>query len=143
MLECRIDLRKTSYSQLDNWDILVSPNYEELLLIYNKYCAYKKFKSVCPLFEEEISRNEVLGYYHENKLVAFSIIVKYDSQKSVWADQHAWDYANPELRIGINSLQNECAYYKSLGYNYLYLGSDDDYKYRLQGFELIGSSWTY
>ena len=52
--------------------------------------------------------------------------------------QFAWDYANPKLRLGIESLKNECAVYKARGFNYLYLGLADEYKSQLDGFELLG-----
>ena len=53
------------------------------------------------------------------------------------ADQFAWDYADPSLKLGYKSIRNECAYYKSLGYRYFILGDEDKYKQELKGFEII------
>jgi len=135
---CRIDLSKTNYSIIDNWKVLDEPNYEELIKIYHTYCRYKKFKSVMPLFKEDFEELEILGYYNNNKIVAFSMITKYPSSMNVYADQFAWDYKDPSLRLGINSLKSECAYYKSLGYKYYYLGQTNKYKEQIDGFEILG-----
>ena len=59
-------------------------------------------------------------------------------KENIVIDHHAWDYSNPKLRIGLRSLQNECAFYKSQGYKYLYLGLADDYKSQLEGYEILG-----
>ncbi len=32
--------------------------------------------------------------------------------ENIVIDHHAWDYANPKLRIGLRSLENECALYR-------------------------------
>jgi arginyl-tRNA--protein-N-Asp/Glu arginylyltransferase len=53
------------------------------------------------------------------------------------ADQFAWDYENPKLKLGYKSIRSECARYKRLGYQYYYLGEVCDYKQQLQGFELV------
>jgi hypothetical protein len=73
-----------------------------------------------------------------NVLVAFSLIRVYDKD-SVEALQFAWDYAEPKLRLGVESLKNECALYKARGFSYLYLGFADDYKSQLDGFEILGT----
>lgn len=92
-----------------------------------------------PIFESEFHdiNNDIIGYYHDDKLVAFSLIKIYDSE-NVEAVQFAWDYYNPKLRLGIESLKNECAYYKEHGYKYLYLGGADEYKTKIDGFEILG-----
>ena len=92
-----------------------------------------------PIFAEEYTdaKNDVLGYYDNEKLVAFSLLRCYNS-KNVEAIQFAWDYENPALGLGIRSLKNECAIYKKRGFDYLYLGQADDYKAKINGFEILG-----
>ena len=139
MKYARINLADTNYSMLDNFQLLVDPNPDELEHIYNSYCVYKKFSSVMPIFSNEYTdeRNDVIGYYHNNKLVAFSLIRKYDKENAE-AVQFAWDYANPELKLGYSSLKSECAYYKAQGFRYYYLGGADEYKRQFDGFEILG-----
>ena len=139
MKYARIRLADTNYSILDSAHLLNNPDTQELERIYNTYCVYKKFKSVMPIFAEEYTdpRNDVIGYYNQNKLVAFSLVRKYDSENAE-AVQFAWDYANPELKLGYASLQSECAYYKAQGFRYYYLGGADEYKRQFDGFEILG-----
>ena len=138
-LYARINLNKTDYSLLDNFEIIQTPDPKQLERIYNQYCAYKEFPSVMPIFPEEYSdpSNDVIGYYENGQLVAFSLLHRYNSEH-VEAVQFAWDYANPKLHLGIRSLRNECALYKQMGFRYLYLGEADEYKRRIQGFEILG-----
>jgi hypothetical protein len=49
------------------------------------------------------------------------------------------DYNNPELKLGYESLKHECTVYKTLGYQYLYLGEAVTYKSKLQGYEVLGN----
>jgi hypothetical protein len=135
----RIDLSKTFYKNIKNYQFLYSPPIEELQNIYKEYCSYKAFKSVMPIFDSEFtdSKNEVIGYYDNNELIAFSLLRLYDSY-NVEAIQFAWNYKNPKLSLGINSLKNECAIYKDRGFKYLYLGGADEYKKKIDGFELLG-----
>jgi hypothetical protein len=92
-----------------------------------------------PIFNSEFTdpKNEVIGYFDNNVLVAFSLLRLFDND-NVEAVQFAWDYKNTKLRLGISSLQNECALYKERGYKYLYLGGADEYKSKIDGFELLG-----
>lgn len=138
---CRIDLSKTSYCKCDNWSYITDPNIDELNEIYKKYCQYKRFASVMPIFDIQYTNPnvDILGYHNEeSSLVAFSLVMKYDSHNAECL-QFAWDYAQPNLRLGIKSLKNECAVYKQRGYQYLYLGGVDKYKKELDGFEIIGT----
>lgn len=89
-----------------------------------------------PIFDSEYLDNEVIGYRHDGKLVAFSLIKIHDNE-NVEAIQFAWDYANPELKLGIKSLKNECAIYKARGYKYFYLGAAAKYK-QIDGYEELG-----
>lgn len=140
MTYCRINLSDTNYSEIHNYSLLTNPDIEQLNLIYQQYCRHKEFSSVMPLFDSDYcgSNIDVLGYYnHQKELVAFSLIKKHD-QLNAEALQFAWDYQQPKLRLGIRSLENECALYKKLGYQYLYLGLIDDYKRQFDGFEILG-----
>lgn len=91
-----------------------------------------------PIFIEDLQGSEILGYFDNGKLVAWSMMLLYPSQLSVTAEQFAWNYENPKIRLGIASLENECAYYKELGYHYLYLHGADSYKKDFDGFEVVG-----
>lgn len=140
MLYARINLQNTNYSIMPtNWKLIKNPNIEELNNIYKKYCQYKKFQSVMPIFPTEYTSvdNDIIGYYDNKQIVAFSIMRKYDSS-NVEAVQFAWTYNNPKLRLGIKSLEHECALYKSLGFNFLYLGEANEYKSKILGFEILG-----
>jgi hypothetical protein len=139
MIYARIDLKKINYTVLQsNWKFIHQPNIDELNNIYIQYCKHKRFKSVMPIFNSEYTdtNNDVIGYFDSDHLVAFSLIKKYDSN-NVEALQFAWTYHNPKLRLGITSLQHECALYKQLGYKFLYLGEANEYKSKIQGFEIL------
>lgn len=140
MIYARINLEKTSYDQMqDNWEFITNPDIADLNNIYKKYCQYKRFPSVMPIFDSEYtdSKVDVIGYLDQGRLEAFSLIKKYDSH-NVEAVQFAWTYHNPKLRLGIRSLEHECALYKNLGFKYLYLGEANEYKTAINGFELLG-----
>jgi len=138
MIFTRINLEKTNYKLLENYQIITEPDSQQLEKIYNQYCIYKEFKSVMPIFSEEYvdPKNDVIGYYDDNKLVAFSLTRKYNSA-IVEAIQFAWDYKNPLLKLGIESLKSECALYKKMGYKYYYLGETMEYKKQIDGFEIL------
>lgn len=140
MIYSRINLAKTNYDLLKNYQILHTPDPEQLEKIYNQYCIHKKFKSVMPIFPEEYfdSKNDVIGYYDVGELVAFSLIRKYNNE-NIEAIQFAWNYENLSLKLGIKSLKNECALYKKLGYKYYYLGEAMEYKKQIDGFEIMSS----
>lgn len=141
MKYCRIDLSKTNYRESDNCITLDASYYPQIKSLYKQYCEHKGFTSVVPIFYEEIVSpySEVLGYLQDEKIVAFSLIYLYPSVNSAFAEQFAWDYANPKLRLGYKSLENECARYKKAGYDYLYLGEHADYKEEFDGFEILGA----
>lgn len=139
MLYARIDLHGTDYHVLPGSGILEEVDTETLQDIYRTYCKHKKFNSVMPIFDSEFNdpKNDVIGYYDGDRLVAFSLIRRYDAE-NVEAIQFAWDYKNPKLRLGIETLKSECALYKALGYRYLYLGEADEYKKKIDSFEILG-----
>lgn len=138
MKYCRINLQKTFYDyNKTHWEFIKQPNIKDLNQIYYNYCNYKKFKSVMPIFDSQYINNDVIGYYDNNKLVAFSLIQRYDLE-NIENIQFAWDYNNPDLTLGLKSLEIECAVYKELGFKYFYLGSNDNYKKQFQGYEILG-----
>ena len=139
MFYARIDLSKTNYTLLDNWGYIKNPNVVELNSLYSEYCRYKKFPSVMPIFDSEYAdiSNDVIGYYEDSKLVAFSLIKRYNDSEAECV-QFAWNYHNPRSRLGVESLKNECAIYRQRGFQYLYLGEASEYKKKIDGFELLG-----
>lgn len=141
MTYCRINLTKTNYTPLAHFVIFLDPPIDQLQAIYKKYCEYKKFESVMPIFDSQFLdlKNNVYGYYNnDNKLVAFSIVRHHDDSNAE-SLQFAWDYEDPTLRLGIRSLENECAIYKKMGCKYLYLGEAADYKSQFDGYEILGT----
>ena len=92
-----------------------------------------------PLFASDFGNpcHEIIGYMSNDQLVAFSIIKIFDNANAECV-QFAWDYVDPSLRLGIKSLEHECALFKERGYKYLYLGGADQYKANFNGFEILG-----
>jgi hypothetical protein len=136
---CRINLSATNYQESLHCKILNTSHLPAIREIYSKYCAYKKFDSVVPVFDWQYTASnvELLGYYINDRLVAYSHIILLDG-KNCECSQFAWDYEDPSLELGIRSLQHECAYYKQRGYQYYYLGQYAKYKQQLDGFEILG-----
>jgi hypothetical protein len=137
---CRIKLAETNYSEYPEiarftWASSVEP-FEQ---IYKDYCRHKQFSSVMPLFLKQFQddSNDIHVYYHNDQIVAWSLCRRWD-EYNVESLQFAWDYKNPELQLGKKSLEHECAYYKKLGYKYLYLGEGANYKAEFDGYELMG-----
>ena len=58
--------------------------------------------------------------------------------RNVESVQFAWNYKEPKLRLGIESLKTECAIYRDRGFQYLYLDYAHEYKKNIQGFEILG-----
>jgi hypothetical protein len=136
----RIALAKTTYLATVDWKLLTEPNIAVLRDIYRTYCIYKHFASVMPLFDSQFTdpATDVIGYYEQDQLVAFSLMKRYDT-KNVLASQFAWTYHNPRTRLGVESLKTECAIYRERGFEYLYLDQAHLYKQGLEGFEILGT----
>ena len=139
MIFSRINLNDTNYQPSVTWAFLNAIDPQRLNDIFVAYCRYKNFTSVKPIFESEYTdpSNDVIGYYHNAKLVAFSIIHRFDYENAECI-QFAWNYEEPKLRLGIESLKTECAIYKERGFKYLYLGLAHDYKREIDGYEELG-----
>ena len=119
--------------------MLPVPPIAALNEIYRQYCIYKKFPSVMPIFDSRYTdpMTDVIGYFDQAKMVAFSLIRRYDEHNAL-CDQFAWTYHRPELRLGIETLKAECAIYKKRGFRYLYLEQAHSYKSEIDGFEILG-----
>lgn len=98
-----------------------------------------------PIFDRQLvsPNTELLGYYHNGKMVAFTLLTILDSNKKhIESTQFAWDYENPELYLGLRSIENECARYKSQGFEYMYLGQVAEYKTKFDGYEQLGNFYV-
>ena len=133
----RINLSKVDYD-LDPDISLYKPSLKEATHVYNTYCKYKNFDSVFPLYSDDILQNDFHRLYIDDKLIAWEQTKTYTNDKGGFSDQFAWDYGNPEGRVGWRFSYHVPAYYKSQGYKYLYLGDHQDYKSRIQGYEILG-----
>ena len=138
----RINLSKTDYKSTVTWRYIKerdSTTLARLDDIYRTYCTYKHFASVMPMFHSRYNdpMADVIGYYDNDKLVAFSLIRRFDEHNAL-CDQFAWTYHRPKLRLGIETMKTECAIYKERGFKYLYLEQAHLYKSDMDGFEILG-----
>jgi hypothetical protein len=135
----RIDLSQTNYEPTVKWEYLRDPDIPQLNQIYRDYCKYKHFASVMPIFDSRYTdpATDVIGYYDRDKLVAFSLIRRFDEHNAL-CDQFAWTYHRPRMRLGIETMKTECAIYKKRGFKYLYLEQAHLYKSQIDGFEILG-----
>jgi hypothetical protein len=135
----RINLSCTEYKESVKWQYLRTPDIPALNQIYQDYCVHKRFASVMPMFDSRYRdpMTDVIGYYDRDALVAFSLIRRYDD-KNALCDQFAWNYNNPKLRLGIETMKTECAIYRARGFEYLYLEQAHLYKSEIAGFEILG-----
>lgn len=136
----RIDLAKTTYTNELDWWLLNPVPVSEVQRVYRDYCAHKNFQSVMPMLPGRITapNTEIIGYHDQGRLVAWSMYRIWDSE-NVLSDHFAWDYRNPKLRLGIRSIENECAIYRDRGYRWMYFEAVEPYMLSLQGFEILGS----
>lgn len=136
---CKINLEHTNYEMLPNARLLKTNeiDIDYLQNIFRQYCTYKNFDSVMPLFDSEFEGNDIIAYFYNNKIEAFTMVGVYDDTNCE-SYQFCWTYHDPNLRLGIESMKHECAYYKSLGFKYYYLGPPGKYKSQLEGYEVCG-----
>ena len=111
----RINLSKTNYRMSKSAVLFNNPPVDQIQEIYD-HC-------------------DIIGYYSNKELVAFSHYYWYNSD-NVEAIQFAWNYKNSKLFLGLKSLRHECAYYKAKGVKYIYVGYADEYKKQINGFEI-------
>jgi len=135
----RINLARTNYEISCDWLLLQPPPVPELLRIYRDYCRHKHFISVMPMIAGRFldAATDVIGYRHQGRLVAWSMLRRWD-QHNVLSDHFAWDYRDPRLRLGIRSLETECAIYRDRGFEWMYFERVEPYMMDMQGFELLG-----
>ena len=111
---CRIDLTKIKYKQID-FVLLGLQDFPKCEEIYKQYIEHNDIENPHPVFEEEWNTEakynaDVIGYYDNDDLVAWSLTYKFPSKQTVIADQFAWNYSNPKLKLGYKSIRSECAY---------------------------------
>ena len=89
----RIDLSQTNYKINVECMYMLKPDIPALNAIYKTYCTYKHFASVMPIFDARYldPMTDVIGYYDCARLVAFSLIRRYDEHNAL-CDQFAWTY---------------------------------------------------
>ena len=136
---CRINLAQTNYKLSPHAYVMEHKPIDKLKAIFKMYCEYKQFEGIMPIFDSQYTdpSNTVIGYSNNGELVAFSLVRSYDSDNAE-SIQFAWNYKEPRLRLGIASLETECALYKQMGSKYLYLGPVEEYKKKFNGYEEIG-----
>ncbi len=135
----RIDLTQTTYVSEGQWRLLNPVPVNDVQRVYRDYCVHKHFQSVMPMLPGRLcaADTELIGYYDQDRLVAWSMYRIWDD-KHILSDHFAWDYRNPRLRLGIRSIENECAIYRDRGYRFMYFESVEPYMLDLQGFEILG-----
>jgi hypothetical protein len=135
----RINLAKTHYKPNTDWVLFQDPPVSKLLAIYKDYCRHKRFLSVVPMIPERFTESgtDVIGYQDQGCLVAWSMLRRWGDH-SVLSDHFAWNYRNPRLRLGILSLETECAVYRERGFQWMYFESVEPYMLDIKGFEILG-----
>jgi hypothetical protein len=163
----RVCTAETNYDEYnEQWEIVeeLTPTYlKRLEQILNKYIKKHNFKDFGRTLLSS-NRSKFFIYYHNNEIVAFTKIQFYPipmqtayqiwPYKGVETYMFAWDYENPELRLGVATLQHEIAWAKKQtsangdqGYEYLYTGPGYErssmYKADVDGFEWwTGMEWS-
>lgn len=135
----RIDLRETRYVSDLAWERLHPVPVNDVQRVYRDYCLHKHFLSVIPLVPGRLTApdTELIGYRDRDRLIAWSMYRIWDAE-NVLSDHFAWDYRNPRLRLGIRSIENECAIYRDRGYRWMYFEAVEPYMLDIQGFEILG-----
>lgn len=135
----RINLKQTHYTSDLSWQRLDPVPVDQVQRVYREYCRHKHFLSVMPMIAGRLtaSDTEIIGYHDRGGLIAWSMFRIWDSE-NVLCDHFAWDYRDPQLRLGIRSLENECAIYRNRGYCWMYFETVEPYMLDLQGFEILG-----
>lgn len=135
----RINLDKTTYRECLPWEMLSPPPVDDLNRVYRDYCRHRRFQSVIPMFDGRYHEagTEIIGYHDQGDLVAWSMYRIWDSE-NILSDHFAWNYRNPGLRLGIESIKNECAIYRDRGYRSMYFESVEPYMLDIEGFEILG-----
>lgn len=135
----RIDLLATTYTADLEYQHLDPVPVSEVQRVYREYCLHKHFQSVMPMLAGRLTAadTEIMGYYDHDRLIAWSMYRIWDSD-NVLSDHFAWDYRDPRLRLGIRSIETECAIYRERGFRWMYFESVEPYMLDMQGFEILG-----
>ena len=135
----RICLQQTQYQSVLDWQLLAPVPVAAVQQVYRDYCRHKHFQSVMPMIPGRLtdSATEIIGYHDQGRLVAWSMYRIWDAE-NILSDHFAWDYRNPRLRLGIRSIENECAIYRDRGYRWMYFETVEPYMLDLEGFEILG-----
>ena len=136
----RINLAATTYQQDLDAELLDPVPVDAVMKVYRDYCAHRRFQSVMPMIPGRLITpgTEIWGYRDNGVLVAWSMYRVWDDD-NILSDHFAWDYRNPRLRLGIRSIETECAIYRSRNYRWMYFESVEPYMLDLQGFEIMGA----
>ena len=136
----RIHLPSTGYQADIACEVMQPVPINEVLRVYRDYCLHRHFHSVIPMIPGRLTAadTEIMGYRDRDRLVAWSMYRIWD-RHNVLSDHFAWDYRNPRLRLGIRSLENECAIYRDRGFEWMYFESVEPYMLDLQAFEILGA----
>jgi hypothetical protein len=165
----RVCTAETNYEEYnEQWEIVeeLTPTYSKRLeQILNKYIKKHNFNNFGRALAPS-NRSKFFIYYQNNEIIAFTKMQFYPipmqtgyqvwPYKGVETYMFAWDYANPELRLGEVTLQHEIAWAKRYknpdgggdqGYEYLYTGPGYErssiYKADVDGFEWwTGMEWS-
>ena len=134
-----MDLDKTSYRADIGYQVLDPVPVDEVQRVYREYCLHKHFRSVIPMLAGRLTApgTEIIGYHDQDRLVAWSMYRIWD-RENVLSDHFAWDYRDPRLRLGIRSIENECAIYRDRGFRWMYFESVEPYMLDIEGFEILG-----
>ena len=135
----RINLEATSYARELDAELLDPVPVNDVLRVYRDYCAHRHFQSVMPMIPGRLTapNTEIWGYRHHDELVAWSMYRVWDAE-NILSDHFAWDYREPRLRLGIRSIENECAIYRARGYRWMFFESVEPYMLDFEGFEIMG-----
>lgn len=146
----RIDLKeyrpsKTTAKLARQIDFSVHPFSDQFIYrdLYEKYCRHHGFERT--ITWDEFFTHQVINYYQQQKLIAYSTIEQYDN--ALVATQFVWDYADPKLSMGKVAQLYECEVAKMLGCTHVYiLGGYEQcclYKSDFHGFEWwTGKAWS-
>lgn len=135
----RVDLNMTPYTADLDCQLLRPVPVAEVQRVYREYCLHKHFRSVIPMVPGRLLdiSTEIIGYHDRGRLVAWSMYRIWDDE-NLLSDHFAWDYRNPRLRLGIQSIKNECAIYRDRGFRWMYFESVEPYMLDIKGFEILG-----
>jgi len=119
-------------------------NFDDIMRVNKDFLAYKGFPSIYDL-QTDLDRTSWLLCKKEGKLCAFTKFNQYDG--GLESNLTAWDYSEPQTRIGAKIVNFEIQVAKDKGYKYLYIGpgcgKSAKYKCLFPGFQWWnGMEWT-